>query len=57
MEVAYTNCFTSSLNTFTDKTPVFSFGVLFIYLSVDRKLYYNNSLSLNKSLNLTSIGL
>ena len=56
-EVAYTNCLTSSLNIFTDKTPVPSFGALFTYPSIDRKLYYNSSLSLNKSIDLTSTSL
>jgi hypothetical protein len=57
MEVAYTNYLTSSLNTFADKTPVPSFGALFTYPSIDRKLYYNSSLSLNKSIDLTSTNL
>jgi hypothetical protein len=57
IEVAYTNYLTSSSNTFTDKTPVPSFSVLFTYLSIDRKLYYNSSLSLNKSIDLTSTSL
>jgi hypothetical protein len=57
IEVAYTNCLTSSLNTFIDKTPVSSSSTLFTYLSIDRKLYYNSSLSLNKSIDLTSISL
>jgi hypothetical protein len=56
-EVAYTNYLTSSLNTFVDKTPVPSFGALFTYPSIDRKLYYNSSLSLNKSIDLTSTNL
>ena len=56
-EVAYTNCLAGSLNTFIDKTPVPSFGALFIYPSIDRKLYYNSSLSLNKSIDLTSTDL
>ena len=56
-EVAYTNCLTSSLNIFIDKTLVPSFSALFTYLSIDRKLYYNNSLSLNKSIDLTSTSL
>jgi hypothetical protein len=56
-EVAYTNCLTSSLNTFVDKTPVPSFGALFAHLSIDRKLYYNSSLFLNKSIDLTSTNL
>jgi len=56
-EVAYTNCLTSSLNTFADKTPVPSFGALFTHPSIDRKPYYNSGLSLNKSIDLTSISL
>ena len=56
-EVAYTNYLTSSLNTFVDKTPVPGSSVLFTYLFIDRKLYYNNSLSLNKSIDLTSTSL
>ena len=56
-EVAYTNCLTSSLNTFIDKTLVPSSSVLFTYLFMDRKLYYSSSLSLNKSIDLTSISL
>ena len=56
-EVAYTNYLTSSLNIFIDKTLVPSSGALFTYLSKDKKPYYNSSLSLNKSINLTSISL
>jgi hypothetical protein len=56
-EVAYTNCLASSLNTFVDKTLVPSFGALFTYLSINRKLYYNSSLSLDKSIDLTSTNL
>jgi len=56
-EVAYTNYLTSSLNIFIDKTLVPSSSTLFTYLSKDRKLYYNSSLFLNKSINLTSISL
>jgi hypothetical protein len=56
-EVAYTNCLTGSLNTFVDTIPVPSFGALFTYLSIDRKLYYNSGLSLNKSIDLTSTDL
>ena len=56
-EVAYTNYFTSSSNTFIDKTLVPSFSALFAYLSINRKLYYNSSLSLNKSIDLTSTNL
>jgi len=56
-EVAYTNYLTSSLDIFADKTLVPSFSALFTYLSIDRKLYYNGSLSLNKSIDLTSTSL
>jgi hypothetical protein len=56
-EVAYTNCLASSLNTFVDKTLVPGFGALFAYPSVDRKLYYNGSLSLDESIDLTSTNL
>jgi len=56
-EIVYTNYFASNLNTFTDKTSVPSFSVLFAYLSINKKPYYNSSLSLNKSINLISIGL
>jgi hypothetical protein len=56
-EVAYTNYLASSLNIFIDKTLVPSFSALFTYLSIDRKLYYNSSLSLNKSIDLTSTNL
>ena len=56
-EVAYTNYLTSSLNIFADKTLVPSFSTLFTYLSIDRKLYYNSGISLNKSIDLTSTNL
>jgi len=56
-EVAYTNYFTNSLNIFANKIPVFNSGILFTYLSINKKLYYNSSLFLNKSVNLTSISL
>ena len=54
---AHTNYLTGSLNTFIGRTPVPSSGVLFTYLSINRKLYYNSSLSLNRSIGLTSISL
>jgi hypothetical protein len=57
IEVAHTNCLTSSSNIFIDKTPVPSSSVLFTYSFIDRKLYYNGGLSLNKSIDLTSTGL
>ena len=57
IEVAYTNCLISSLNISIGKTLVPSSSVLFTYLSIGRKLYYNSSLSLNRSIDLTSISL
>jgi len=57
IEVAYINYFINNLNIYTGKTPVPSFGILFIYLSINKRLYYNNSLSLNESIDLTSISL
>jgi len=57
IKVAYTNCFTNNLNTFINKTPVPNSGALFTYPSINKRLYYNNSLSLNKSIDLTSISL
>jgi len=56
-EVARTNYLTSSLNIFIDITPVPSSSVLFTHLSIDGKPYYNSSLSLNKSIDLTSTSL
>ena len=56
-EVAHTNCLAGSSNIFADKTPVPSFSALFAYPSIDRKLYYNGGLSLNKSIDLTSTDL
>ena len=56
-EVAYTNCLVSNLNTFINKTPIPSSGILFTHLFINRKLYYNSGLSLNKSIDLTNIGL
>jgi len=46
MEVAYTNYLTSSLDIFIDKTLVPSSSDLFTYPSIDRKLYYNSSVSI-----------
>ena len=55
--VAYTNYLTSSLNISIGTTPVPSSGVPFTYPSIGRKPYYNSSLSLNRSIDLTSISL
>ena len=57
IEVAYINCLASSLNIYVGKTPVPNSGTPSNHLSTDGKPYYNNSLSLNKSINLISIGL
>jgi len=57
IEVARTSYLTSSLNIFIGKTPVSSSNILFTYLFINRKLYYNSGLSLNKSRDLTSTGL
>ena len=57
MEVVYTNCLAGSLNIYIGKTPVFNFNTPSSHLSTDEKLYYNSSLFLNKSIDLTSIGL
>jgi len=57
IEIAHINCLVNSLNIFISKTPVPNFGILFIYLSINKKPYYNNSLFLNESINLISIGL
>ena len=57
IEVAYTNCLTGSLNIYIGKTLVFNSSVLSSHPSADKKLYYNSSLFLNKSIDLTSISL
>ena len=55
-EVAYTNCLVSSLNISIGKTLVPSSSVPFAYPSIGRKPYYNGGLSLNRSIDPTSIG-
>ena len=57
IEVAYINCLTSSSNIYIGKTLVPNSGTPSGHLSADGKPYYNNSLFLNKSIDLTSIGL
>ena len=57
IEIAYTNCLTSSLNIYIGKTLVFNSSTLSSHPSVDGKLYYNSGLFLNKSIDLTNIGL
>jgi len=56
-EVAYTNCLVGSLNISVGKTLVPNSSVLFTHPSIGRKLYYNSSLSLNRSIDPTSISL
>jgi len=56
-EIAYTNCLVSNLNIYIRKTLVPNFSVLFAYPSINKRLYYNSGLFLNKNINLTSIGL
>ena len=57
IEVTHTNCLTGSLNIYIGKTPVSDSSTPSSHPSVDGKLYYNSGLSLNESINLTSIGL
>ena len=57
IKVAYTNYLTGSLNIYTSKTPVPNSSTPSSHPSADGKLYYNNNLFLNKSIDLTSIGL
>ena len=56
-EVARTNYLTSSLNIFVDKTLVPNSNVSSTYPSTNKKPYYNSSLSLNRSIDPTSISL
>jgi hypothetical protein len=55
--IAHTNCFASSLSIYIGKTPVPNSSTLSGHLSIDGKLYYSSGLSLNKSIDPTSIGL
>jgi len=57
IKVVYINYLASSLNIYISKTLVPNFSALFIYLFINKKLYYNSGLFLNKSINLTNIGL
>ena len=56
-EVAHINYLTSSLNIYAGKTLVSNSGAPSSHLSADKKPYYNSSLFLNKSIDLTSISL
>ena len=55
--VAYINYLTSSLNISIGITPVPSSSVPFAHPSIGGKPYYNGGLSLNRSIDLTSISL
>ena len=57
IKVAHTNCLTSSLNIYIGKTLVLNFSTPSSHPSADRKPYYSSSLSLNESIDPTSIGL
>ena len=57
IEVVYINYLTNSSNIYTGKTLVPDSGTLSSCPSINKKPYYNNSLSLNKSIDLTSINL
>jgi hypothetical protein len=57
IEIAYTNYLISSSNTYTGKTPVPNSSTLSGHPSADRKPYYSNGLSLNKSIDPTNISL
>ena len=57
IKVAHTNYLTSSLNIYAGKTSVFNFNTPSSHPSADKKLYYNSGLSLNESIDPTSIGL
>ena len=57
IEVAYTNCLAGSLNIYIGKTLVPNSSTPSSHLFVNRKLYHSSSLSLNESIDLTSIGL
>ena len=57
IEIAYTNYLTSSLDIYIDKTLVSNFNTPFAYPFINRRPYYSGSLSLNRSIDLTSISL
>ena len=57
IEVAYTNYLTSSLDIYIDKTLVPNFSAPSAHPFIGKKPYYNGGLSLNKSINPTSISL
>ena len=56
-EVAYTSYLTNSLNIFIGKTLVSSSSVLFTRPFINKKLYHNSGLSLNRSIGPTRTSL
>ena len=54
-EVAHTNCLIGSLNISVGKTLVPSSSIPFTHPSIGRKPYYSSGLSLNRSIDPTSI--
>ena len=56
-EVTHTNYLTGSLNIYIGKTLVPNSSIPSGYSFADKKPYYNSSLFLNESIDLTSIGL
>ena len=57
IKVAYINCLAGNLNIYIGKTLVSDSSTPSSHPSADKKLYYNSGLFLNKSIDLTSIGL
>ena len=57
IKVTYTNYLAGSLNIYIGRILASDSSAPSSYLSADRKPYYNSSLFLNKSINLTSISL
>ena len=57
IEVTHTNYLIGSLNIYTGKTLIPNSSTLSGNPSINKKLYYNSSLFLNKSIDLTSISL
>jgi len=55
--VARTNYLASGLSTFIGKTLVPNSNVLFAYLFINKKLYYNSGLSLNRNIDFISTSL
>ena len=56
-KVAYINYLAGSSNIYAGKTPIPNFSAPSSHPSIDKKLYYNSSLFLNKSIDPISISL